>query len=154
MGGLLRTVLVLVLVVAAGAYFLGYRLSDFVPSDPGTAATSGQDSGERAGSTARERGAEIGERVGAAAGRAGELLSDGAITAKIKSKMALDDTIEARDINVTTRDRVVTLSGRVGTATQRQRAVQLARETEGVKSVKDELKSAGNSPPPPSPPGR
>jgi len=143
-GGLFRAVLLLVLVVAVivgvGAFFLGYRISDFRGAEPGTVGTSGRSATGAEPGTARERGAEIGGRVGAAAGRAGEMLSDGGITAKIKSKMALDDTVEARDINVSTRDHVVTLSGTVASTKERERAVQLARETEGVKSVKDELR--------------
>ena len=140
-GGLFRAVLLIVLVVAVvvgvGAFFLGYRLSDVRTGEPASIGTSGE-SGAR--TTARERGAEIGERVGAAADRAGEALSDGAITAKIKSKMALDDTIEAGDINVSTDDRVVTLSGTVASASERNRAVQLAKETDGVKKVTDRLR--------------
>jgi len=139
-GGLFRAVLVVALVVAAVAFFLGYRVTDLRTSEPGTVGTSGRDAGDPAPRTARERGAEIGESVGAAADRAGEMLSDGGITAKIKSKMALDDTVEAREINVSTRDRVVTLSGTVASARERERAVQLARETKGVRSVKDELR--------------
>jgi hypothetical protein len=139
-GGLFRAVLVVALVVAAVAFFLGYRITDFRTSEPGTVGTSGRDAGDPAPRTARERGGEIGESVGAAADRAGEMLSDGGITAKIKSKMALDDTVEAREINVSTRDRVVTLSGTVASARERERAVQLARETKGVRSVKDELR--------------
>ncbi len=145
-GGLFRAVFMLVLVVAVivgvGVFFLGYRVSDFRTGEAGTVGTSGRGAGGAAAApgTARERGAEIGERVGAAADRAGEMLSDGGITAKIKSKMALDDTVEARRINVSTRDHVVTLSGTVTSAKERERAVQLARETEGVKSVKDELR--------------
>jgi len=144
MFSLFRAVLLLVLVatvvVGVGAFFLGYRISDFRTGEPGTVGTSGRDAGDPAPVTARERGAEIGGRVGAAADRAGEVLSDGGITAKIKSKMALDDTVEAREINVSTRDRVVTLRGVVASARERDRAVLLARETEGVKSVKDELR--------------
>ena len=45
---------------------------------------------------AREHSAERGERVGTAADRAGEAVSDGAITAKIKSKMALDELVDGR----------------------------------------------------------
>ena len=146
LGGLFRAVLVLVVIVAvvvgAGAFFLGYRLTDLQLGEPGTAGTSGRDAGEAASGTARERGAEIGERVGAMADRAGEALSDGSITAKIKSKMALDDTIEAREVNVTTRDKVVTLTGTVGSDVERRRAVQLAKETEGVKSVTNQLRLA------------
>ena len=63
----------------------------------------------------------------------------GALTAKIKAKMALDDRVKAAKIDVDTAGSVVTLSGRVGSEAERARAVQLARETDGVTSVVDEL---------------
>jgi len=132
-------VLVLVVLAAAAAYFLGYRAGGGRSDEGGAVATRGEAiDTERA----RERGAEIGEKVASAANRAQDALSDGAITAKIKSKMALDDTIKARDIRVATSDGVVTLSGKVGSTAERDRALQLARETDGVKSVTDQLQIA------------
>ena len=138
---LIRAVLVAILVVlivaAAGAFLLGYRTGGR-HSEQGAVATSGRANTE----VARERGAEIGEKVATAANVVGDALSDGAITAKIKSKMALDDTIKSREIHVATADAVVTLSGKVATAAERDRALQLAKDTEGVKSVTDHLQIA------------
>lgn len=138
LGSLLRAVLWIVVVVAVvmglGAFFFGYRAGGHGTVGPAATGTTGSAAVE----TARERGAEIGGRVGVAAERAGEVLSDGAITAKIKSKMALDDTLKASDIHVSTSNKVVTLSGRVPAA-EHERAVQLARETAGVASVTDRL---------------
>ena len=54
--------------------------------------------------------------------------------------MALDDAVRARVINVTTRGTTVTLSGIVGSKTEHDRALALARETEGVTQVIDDLK--------------
>ncbi len=68
-------------------------------------------------------------------------LEDGAITARVKSRLALDDTIRSRDIHVATKDAVVTLTGQVASEAERDRAVKLARETEGVKSVTDRLET-------------
>ena len=65
--------------------------------------------------------------------------SDAGITTKVKSKLAADDTVEANDINVTTRDRVVTLSGAVETTAAKDQAIQIARQTEGVSDVVDQL---------------
>jgi osmotically-inducible protein OsmY len=78
-------------------------------------------------------------KASVAASQVGVTMSDGALTAKIKSKMALDDTIEARNIDVDTMNGVVTLSGFVRDAQGRDRALQLARETDGVMSVVDRL---------------
>jgi osmotically-inducible protein OsmY len=135
---LFKVVVLVALLAGAWVYFQGSGTNGRFGASP-TAGTSGRGIDTR---VARERGAEIGERVATAANRMGDALSDGALTAKIKSKMALDDTIKSRDIRVATSDAVVTLSGKVGSAAERDRAVQLARETDGVKSVTDQLQIA------------
>ena len=69
----------------------------------------------------------------------GDRVSDSALTAKIKSKMALDDHVNARAINVDISASVVTLRGNVASKDQRDRALRLARETVGVARVVDRL---------------
>jgi hypothetical protein len=135
---LVRTVLIVVIVVAIAAFFIGYRWGDG-GGTPDTDFAVGTSGGPVDVDDARETGAEIGERVGEVANRAQRIATDGAMTAKIKSKMALDDTIEAAEINVDTSNGVVTLRGSVDTLAERDRALQLARETEGVTSVVDQL---------------
>jgi osmotically-inducible protein OsmY len=54
-------------------------------------------------------------------------------------KLALDDTVEASAIDVDVTGSVATLTGRVANEAAHTRAVQLARETEGVTSVVDRL---------------
>ena len=90
-------------------------------------------------SRARQTGAEIGEKVAVGVNEAQRAAANGAVTAKIKSKMALDDTVDAARIDVDTNGSVVTLSGRVSSEAERERAVRLARETEGVTSVVDKI---------------
>jgi hyperosmotically inducible protein len=137
--GLLKLILVVVLLVGAGAFFLGYRWGDTdLPDADRPVGTSGViDEADKA--RAREAGAEIGETVAAGAEQAQRAAADGSITAKIKAKMALDDTVAAANIDVDTDGSIVTLSGRVRTAAERERAVRLARETDGVSSVVDRL---------------
>jgi hyperosmotically inducible periplasmic protein len=139
-GALIRLVLVAVIVVGALALFAGYRLGDGTvhPASESPVGTTGSRPAidpERA----RERGAEAGERVASAINRAGEAVSDAGLTAKIKSKMALDDLVRARSIDVTTSGQIVTLSGTVASEAERTRAVQLAKETAGVTQVVDRL---------------
>ena len=74
-----------------------------------------------------------------AATQVGVTMSESALTAKIKSKMALDDHVNARAVDVDTSGSVVTLTGVVGSAAARERAVSLARDTEGVTRVVDRL---------------
>ena len=65
--------------------------------------------------------------------------SDPGITTAVKGKLAADDTVKAYRIDVDTKNRVVTLNGAVDTAAARTRAVELARGTEGVQQVIDQL---------------
>lgn len=65
--------------------------------------------------------------------------SDPGITTAVKSKMAADDTVKSYRIDVDTKDRVVTLSGAVDTPQARERAMELARTTDGVRDVVDRL---------------
>ena len=135
---LLRLVVVLVIIVAAGAFFLGWWGGNRVAGPDVSAPTVGT-SGRVDAQKAKEVGAEVGARTAEAANRAGAILNEGALTAKIKSKMALDDLVRARTIDVTTSGQVVTLSGSVASEAERTRALQLARETAGVTQVVDRL---------------
>jgi hyperosmotically inducible protein len=139
---LLRLIVLLVVLVAAAAFFFGYWGSGRLRSADRPSRTVGT-SGHIDTSRAREAGAAVGEKAAQAANKAGEILTDGALTTKIKSKMALDDSVQARAINVTTRDHVVTLSGTVRSVAEHDRAVQLAKETDGVTQVIDRLKVSG-----------
>jgi osmotically-inducible protein OsmY len=93
---------------------------------------------------ARETAAEVKERASAgvhtARNRAEETVAAAALTSKIKAKMALDDVVKASDINVDTEGSVVTLTGDVRSADERQRALRIATETAGVTKVVDHLK--------------
>ena len=135
---LLRLVVVLVVLGCVGAFFLGWWGSGrfLSPKEPATTVgTAGRINTEKA----REVGAEVAAKTAQAANKAGELLTDGALTAKIKSKMTLDDLVKARAIDVTTVDHVVTLKGTVGSVAEHDRAVALAKETAGVTQVVDKL---------------
>ena len=133
---LLRAVILLIVVVAAAAYLLGWKIGREPRADgPRPVGTIGTNT-ERA----REIGAEVGERTAVAANEARRALTDGQVTAKIKAKMALDDTVKALDVNVDTNGSTVTVSGVVDSAAQRERVLQLARETAGVTTVVDRLR--------------
>lgn len=140
---LFRLIVVLILVVGAVAFFMGYRYANgriVGPADQAPVGTTGSGEPGIDTSTARDRGAQAGEAVARAGNRAAEVISDATLTTKIKSKMALDDLVKARNIDVTTTDRTVTLSGDVHSDKERERAVALARETEGVRRVEDRLR--------------
>jgi osmotically-inducible protein OsmY len=133
---LFRLLLLLVIVAAVAAFFLGYRLGGDGIEAPVSAR---QPAPSIDADKARQTGAAIGEKVATGAAQAEQALGDAALTAKIKSKMALDDHVKARAINVDTADSVVTLSGVVASKDERKRAVQLARDTDGITRVVDKL---------------
>ena len=76
------------------------------------------------------------ERTAANAGRA---VDDSVITAKVKSALIADPTTKAHQIEVETFQGQVQLSGYVEDEKARDRAAQVARDIEGVKSVKNSL---------------
>lgn len=135
MGSLIRTLLVLAIVVIGGAYLLGYL--------PNTAAIFSSppkveipkvdtDKVSAAASDVKTRAVEAAQRMD-------ETLADTALTTKIKAKIALDDLVKTADVSVHTKDGVVTMSGAVASAALKDRLTALARETNGVKSVVDQI---------------
>src|SRR5262245_53930987 len=72
--------------------------------------------------------------------------SDSGITSSVKSKLIADDVVKARDINVDTHDRVVTLTGMVQSPIEESRAIEIARNTRGVADVVDKMSVASAEP--------
>jgi len=70
---------------------------------------------------------------------AGETITDAAITTKIKAKLVADPEVSATDVDVDTSLGVVTLSGTVKTGAARSEAEKLARDTDGVRRVRNLL---------------
>lgn len=140
LGALVRAVVLIVVLVAVGAFLLGWWGRGPAMDDDRPVATTGTEQPKVDTERAREVGAQVGEKTAAAADQARRALNEGSLTAKIKAKMALDDTVKALDIDVDTHGSVVTLSGVVATGAQHQRALQLARETDGVTQVVDRLR--------------
>jgi osmotically-inducible protein OsmY len=65
---------------------------------------------------------------------------DAWLTAKVQSKYYMSDAVRARDIDVDTHGGVVTLTGTVASTSERDEADAIARSTDGVKDVKDNLR--------------
>ena len=69
----------------------------------------------------------------------GETIDDTSITTRVKTAMLNDPAVGGLRIDVDTFKGVVTLSGRVKNAAERDQAISLARRTSGVLQVKDAL---------------
>ena len=75
----------------------------------------------------------------------GQYVDDSTITAKVKEAFVADGTVSAMQINVETMQGVVQLSGFATNKTAEQKAVTLAQQVNGVKSVQDNIiVTAGN----------
>ena len=135
---LLRLIVIVVVVIVAAIVLQSTWESASWRRDggraTGTVGTSGADT-----TRAREVGAEIGEKAALATQQVKESAHDASITAKLKAKLALDEVVRARAIDVSTEGSTVTLQGSIGTAAERERAVALARETAGVTGVIDQM---------------
>lgn len=69
----------------------------------------------------------------------GEYIDDALITTKVKAALAADPTVKATEVQVETYRGTVQLSGFVSTPEARRRALDLARATNGVRGVKDDM---------------
>lgn len=94
-----------------------------------------------------------------AAAKAGEQLADGWLMTKVQAQFFADADVHARNIAVTARDGVVTLKGRVPDENAHTQATQIARNTDGVRNIVDQLvvgpadaQAASRAPTPPAPP--
>jgi osmotically-inducible protein OsmY len=75
---------------------------------------------------------------------AGQVLDDAAITARVKTALAKEAGVgRALDVNVTTYQGTVQLSGFVETQDLANRAATVARGVEGVRSVRNDIIVAG-----------
>ena len=66
--------------------------------------------------------------------------SDAGITTAVKNKLAADDTVKAYQVDVDTDNHVVTLKGDVNSPLAKERAVEIARNTDGVRDVIDQIR--------------
>src|SRR5881275_1290167 len=123
----LLSVLIILIAFVAFSYLSGTAYWRYPRANPssGSVGTTGTGSVEKA----RQAGAAVGEKVGVAAAKVGQAVDDATLTT----------TIKARAIDSTTNESVVTLTGTVGSQAEHDRAVALARETEGVTKVVDRL---------------
>ncbi len=82
---------------------------------------------------ATEKTAEFGRTTGRKA-------NDASLTSQVKTRLLADNRIQATNINVDTKNKVVYLKGTVPNQEQRKLARSIARSTKGVVKVMDLLK--------------
>jgi hyperosmotically inducible protein len=80
-----------------------------------------------------------GEKTKEAASATGNAITDAMINTKIHAKMMDEATLKGSDINVDVNEHMVTLKGTVASAAGKARAEEIARTTDGVRSVNNML---------------
>jgi hyperosmotically inducible periplasmic protein len=78
--------------------------------------------------------------------KTGEVITDAWISSRIKTKFMGDEGLRASAITVDSSDHVVTLRGAVPDAAARTKALNMAKEVEGVDRVVDKLTVANKTP--------
>ena len=94
---------------------------------------------EKVAEKTKEGASKVADKTKEGLSKTGEVITDGWITTRVHSKFVGEDLLKDSDINVDTNDHVVTLKGTVMSAAGRARAVQQAKEVEGVHKVVDLL---------------
>ncbi|MFN2355812.1 MAG: BON domain-containing protein [Desulfopila sp.] len=94
---------------------------------------------ERAAESSGQAIEKAGEAVADSAERAGEYMSDTAITGRIKAAILRDPLLKMSQVEVTTTNNVVRLSGTVDSQASINRAVEIAHSLKDVKSVDSSL---------------
>jgi len=94
---------------------------------------------EKVGEKTKEGAEKVVDKTKEGLSKTGEVITDAWITTRVKSKFVGEDLLKDSDINVDTKDHVVTLKGTVLSAAGRARAVSEAKEVEGVRRVVDQL---------------
>jgi osmotically-inducible protein OsmY len=94
---------------------------------------------EKAKNKATGTAGKVGDATKKGAAKTGEVVPDGWISTRIKTKFMGEKSLRESDIKVDTNDHVVTLTGTAATPEARAKAVQIAKDVEGVNRVVDKL---------------
>jgi hyperosmotically inducible periplasmic protein len=104
------------------------------------AGNATEDAAKKTGNAIEKGAKKTGEETKKVAGKVGEEITDDSITTAVKTKLLADSKVGGLKINVDTDKHVVTLTGNVKSAAERDEALRLAKTTTGVKSVVNNLK--------------
>jgi osmotically-inducible protein OsmY len=103
------------------------------------AADKTKEGADKAWEKTKEGAGTVAEKTKEGVSKTGEVITDGWITTRVKSKFVGEDLLKDSDVHVNTDNHVVTLTGTVMSAAGRARAVAEAKDVEGVHKVVDHL---------------
>lgn len=103
------------------------------------AAGCGDRSAEKVGESVDKTTGRVAAAAENAADKATTVVADATITGKVRAAIFAEPGLKSVQIDVDTRNGVVTLSGAVGSQLDKERAVHVAQSVAGVVSVVDGL---------------
>jgi hyperosmotically inducible periplasmic protein len=106
----------------------------------GRAADKTKETSKDAAAKTKEVSKDAAQKTKDAAVKTKDVTADASITSAVKTKLLGDPLVGGLKIDVDTKDNVVTLTGNVKSAAERDEAIRLAKNTTGVKSVVNKLK--------------
>lgn len=112
------------------------------PAHAGGTMDKAQDKAAKVADKAEDKMEKAGDKTASAAKKAGRAIDDGWIKSKIYAQYMADwnTVLNDSDIDVDVENNVVTLNGTVKSAEAKAKAISIAKATDGVKSVKDNLR--------------
>ena len=135
-----RTYTAALSVLAAATLLVACERKTTVTDTPaGSTATTTTVTPSTAASDAMGAASSAMAATASAMDKAGDAVGDAAITGKVKTALIADPDVKALQIDVDTKDGVVTLNGTADTASHSDRATTVAQGIEGVKSVDNKL---------------
>lgn len=108
--------------------------------DNNNAANNGQPASQQM----QDNTQQAANNANSAGNQAATATSDTAITTAVKSKLLANSSTSGMDIHVETNHGVVTLSGTVGSDAEKDLAERIARNTDGVNDVTNDLEVSNN----------
>jgi hyperosmotically inducible protein len=133
------TALAALLITAVPVAASAQTTTDKVEKKAERAADKVEQKTERAGDKIEQKTEKAESRTKATAAKAGTAVKDSWITSKTKIALFGDERVSGTDINVQTRNGVITLRGKVATSQEKMAAEEIAKSIDGVASVKNQL---------------
>lgn len=127
----------LAMLVALGGCDRGEQRAAGEQADSAAARTS--EASKDAAARARAGADKAADSTRAMGAKASDKVDDATITSKVKTALAADKDLAAIQIDVDTKNGVVTLTGPAPSADARKRATDVAKNVKGVSSVNNQL---------------
>jgi hyperosmotically inducible periplasmic protein len=99
-----------------------------------------RDAGAKAADKTKEAARDTRDATKDATGTTGKAITDGWLKSKIAAQFVTEDSLDKSDIDIDVSKGAVTLSGAVRTMAAKDRATAIAKATDGVKGVRNNLK--------------